>query len=194
MSLNPLKPRFLLPLSLLLLLCPSYSTLSFASCWIISTASLFSNYGTIFIPFFTPFPSLSLCLFFPLFLSVLRRFSLNCFRCLRYLAPLFRLYLPPPPVIHLFLFCFFFLAFFPFFRRSLMSVKTIFASCFFRGWLFILGVKRIEKASFKWLFQYAGGRGGWRRWAEETATCWFQAGNEEAQKVNILHVCCALYK
>lgn len=98
MSLNPLKPRFLFPFPF----CCSFALLilrcRFASCWIISTASLFSNYGTIFIPFFfTPFPSLSLCLFFPLFLSVLRRFSLNCFRCLRYLAPLFRLYLPPPP-------------------------------------------------------------------------------------------------
>lgn len=68
----------------------------------------------------------------PLALSGLRRFSLNCFRCLRYLAPLFRL------VIHLFLFCspsprFFcvsLLFFFSFLLPTLMSVKTIFASCF----------------------------------------------------------------
>lgn len=113
MSLNPLKHRFLSFFLVPPFLCCSFALLIllllllFASCWIISTASLFWNYGTIFIPFFTPFPSLLLLL------SVLRRFSLNCFRCLRYLAPLFRLFCPP--VIHLFLFWLFFPRFLPFF-------------------------------------------------------------------------------
>lgn len=117
MSLNPLKHRFLFfcPLFPLLLLCPAYSAaaavrflLDYFDCVIV--LKLWYN-------IYSLFHSLSISLRLSLLLSVLRRFSLNCFRCLRYLAPLFRLFCPP--VIHLFLFWLFFPRFLPFFCARL---------------------------------------------------------------------------
>lgn len=144
MSLNPLKHRFLS-----FFLVPPLSFVAplpclFCCCCCSLPARLFRlrHCFEIMVQFLFLFSlPFHRSLFFTLLLSVLRRFSLNCFRCLRYLAPLFRLFCPP--VIHLFLFWLFFLSLSSlFFRSSLMSVKTIFASCFSSRLTFHFGCKK----------------------------------------------------
>lgn len=150
MSLNPLKHRFfsffLVPPSFVAplpcLFCCRCCSLPaglfrLRHCFEIMVQFLF--------PFSLPFHR---SLFFTLLLSVLRRFSLNCFRCLRYLAPLFRLFCPP--VIHLFLFWLFFSRFLPFFSLVFdVSQNNFCLLLFFALDFSFLGVKRIENASFK---------------------------------------------